>query len=638
MKLTQVIIENFRSIKDAKLDFKTPFKILVGKNESGKSNILKALSLLDPENLPTKEDLREGVNNFDKDVSAEITFEFELNKADVNEVYEQIKSLFLVAEKDIDQINIALIDETPYTVYELCQKYNKGLFIADVIKLENRYTYWLLKDNWSINIKLKRVNENSDPIYATIKQKYKDYKIVDASILSEEEMAAFTDCSAEQIHDLIGDKICEFMARNHPQVINWKYDERNLLPDSINIDTFIADPNSFTPLKTMFELADIHDIKEAITTYKDANNYHKFNNFLEKIAEKTSKHFREVWKEYKNIEFTLNLNGSTIVTGIKETNTYSFKQRSDGFKRFVTFLLMVSATYKTENLKNAILLIDEPDVSLHPSGIRYLRDELIKISKHNIICASTHSIFLIDNSNLNRHYIIKKENEITTIEEVNEENLINEEVVYNALGFSFYETLRKENLVFEGWRDKELFRKALEKGGTETKELKEYFKGFGLCHINGVKEAKGIAPLLELSARNFVIISDNDKTAIERKKDFIKEKTHGKWLTYKDCYNECEAITGEDFLKKEYLVTVINSLSKEKSEFVGNPNLGNATQGTVAELDRWLNKDCGIADPQVRKKTIDEIKERLFDSLKAANIDNAYYVFLTALKEKLETM
>ena len=59
MKLEQVEIKNFRSIKNATIDFKPSCRVLVGMNESGKSNILKALRLLDRNALLGKDDKRE---------------------------------------------------------------------------------------------------------------------------------------------------------------------------------------------------------------------------------------------------------------------------------------------------------------------------------------------------------------------------------------------------------------------------------------------------------------------------------------------------------------------------------------------------------------------------------------------------
>ena len=59
MRLSKVQIKNFRSIADLTLNFDPPCRVLVGINESGKSNILNALSLLDEDVLPEKDDVRD---------------------------------------------------------------------------------------------------------------------------------------------------------------------------------------------------------------------------------------------------------------------------------------------------------------------------------------------------------------------------------------------------------------------------------------------------------------------------------------------------------------------------------------------------------------------------------------------------
>ena len=56
MKLAQATIKNFRSIKSIKLEFDPACRVLVGINESGKSNILQALALLGNDIKPVKKD------------------------------------------------------------------------------------------------------------------------------------------------------------------------------------------------------------------------------------------------------------------------------------------------------------------------------------------------------------------------------------------------------------------------------------------------------------------------------------------------------------------------------------------------------------------------------------------------------
>src|SRR5947208_3615912 len=122
-----------------------------------------------------------------------------------------------------------------------------------------------------------------------------------------------------------------------------------------------------------------------------------FQQTLSKVATRTTKHMRSVWKDYRGVTIALEPNGPHIDASVRdEYNVFQFAKRSDGFKRFVTFLLLVSAKARTNELSDTLYLQDEPDTGLHPSGSRYLRDELIRISETNYVVFSTHSIFMID--------------------------------------------------------------------------------------------------------------------------------------------------------------------------------------------------------------------------------------------------
>jgi len=53
MYLSRLYIENFRSLKELDLKFEKGKNIIVGKNNSGKSNIIKAIDLILGKNSPT---------------------------------------------------------------------------------------------------------------------------------------------------------------------------------------------------------------------------------------------------------------------------------------------------------------------------------------------------------------------------------------------------------------------------------------------------------------------------------------------------------------------------------------------------------------------------------------------------------
>ena len=92
MKLERVEIKNFRSIKEATVDFKPSCRVLVGMNESGKSNILKALRLLDRNAPSSKDDKREGSpdEGYIKDLDSYVRFVFTLEEGEPQELFSAV--------------------------------------------------------------------------------------------------------------------------------------------------------------------------------------------------------------------------------------------------------------------------------------------------------------------------------------------------------------------------------------------------------------------------------------------------------------------------------------------------------------------------------------------------------------------
>lgn len=397
------------------------------------------------------------------------------------------------------------------------------------------------------------------------------------------------------------------------------------MPGFVKITEFADNPDTCVPLKNMFTLSGIKDIKGGLEEKSKLSN-NQFQNYLKNIAKKTTSHFRSVWKEYKNIEFSLKLDGDKIIPGITEENTYDFARRSDGFKRFTTFLLMISVNVKMDNLRNTLLLVDEADASLHPTGARYLRDELIKISKKNYVVYSTHSIFMIDSGDIGRHYIVKKKDEITNIEQAQTSNIADEEVLYNALGHSVFAILKEKNIIFEGWKDKRLFQIALENASAE---IKKKYKDVGMCHARGAKSMKAITPMIELAKRKCLILSDSDSPAKEQKKFYEQEKGFGEWKYYQNIDASIEAITGEDFLKNDFVAKQINiTLSGANMPSFNQSSLPDK-KWKVAAIKKWLT-DNGMTENQMNE-SIKQIKDTIFENLKHQNIEDDYTKLLKGI-------
>ena len=630
MRLDRVDIKNFRSIKEMTFTFDPSFRILIGKNESGKTNIIKALSLLSPEINPTIDDKREFLSEEKVDKEYYVRFVFKLDPYEIKHIYNVVSKETLCKPKT----KIIKVTNRELTLMEYIERIAaEGIYRVNINTKTKDFTYWKIPE---ANKFLPQVRKHKN---YTKKGAEDQLSIFNTIFLCLDEIADakeddYLSPSLSEPNEIIIENLRQIVLNNLPSVILWKYDEANLLPSRVNISSFSANPDSCIPLKILFNLAGYENIQVSIDeALKSSGN--QFDNLLQRVSAHATKHFREVWKEYPKISFSFTHNGDNIISAIQEENKYPLAQRSDGFKRFVTFLILISACTKTHDLLDNLLLFDEPDISLHPSGIRYLRDEMIRVSSDNIVIAATHSIFMIDNECIDRHVIVTKQKEQTNINTPVEIGLAQEEILFKAVGFSLYEILQSKNIVFEGWRDKHLFKIAIASLPTRYKSLKKDFQKIGICQSNGVKGMVSISPIFEAANRKCLIITDSDQPAKQRKAEYEKIKGFGVWFTYTEIDEKCHAVTGEDFIKKEHLLATITVFKKKHPEIVGEPDLSKESDGVLSSLNSWLTTKNQI---QNVKLLLNEFKEMLFEDLTAHKIEDSYYLFLEELNKKLETI
>jgi AAA ATPase domain/AAA domain, putative AbiEii toxin, Type IV TA system len=511
MKLESVSIHNFRSIKEVTIKFDYHCLILVGINESGKSNILKALSSLGPY-MPTLDEVREPSPGEASIELSEIRFEFTLKESDTATLLPEIEKLILVKSKNPA---VATMQGNVLTLPDFMKQRSNGLFDVDVLKQKKTGRYWAISKDFEIAPGWLKPSKLCPSDFQYEGHNISGYRLIYAADFVDLPTSYTEPATIDDLAKMVGLRVSDFIDKHLPHTLLWQYTESNLLPSTISMDEFVADPNTCIPLRNMFRLAGIENIPSAISDARSKSR-NSLDNFFSNVAAKTTKHFRSVWKEHKGIEFSLRPDGPNLIPGVREKNVFDFSRRSDGFKRFISFLLLVSANVQSGHLSDTLLLVDEPDISLHPSGARFLRDELIKIGAKNVVVYSTHSIFMVDREQIGRHLIVSKVDEETKTNVAGDSNLMTEEVLFNAIGYSIFETLRQKNIIFEGWKDKQLFVTALKKVPASHAHLREFFGNIGLCHARGVKSIKSITPMIELANRDCVIISDGDAPARER--------------------------------------------------------------------------------------------------------------------------
>ena len=631
MKLKKVEIYNFRSIKYGEITFEPQCRVLVGINECGKSNILDALSFLSDEYQPKPEDEREPLpGETDKDQESEVRFVFEITEKD--DFYNRVLSKVVGG----NSTKILKKGKQNLTIKQYCKLFDEGLFCIN-IRQNDKYPSYYEKDisNYELVEGWEKSQNAPDDYRVAVNEE--NYRLNEIALIRPKEEwdiydGYLTTADAIDFHDVVVEELYKLIEKSLPEVIYWKYSDEQLLPDRISLEEFINNPDACKPLQNMFYLDDIKDIKEDIElAQKKGPN--QLTNLLERVAEKNTKHFREVWKEYKNIEFSLVTDGGDIKCSVKEKNRFSLQERSDGFKKFVAFLLNVSVRSKTGNLNNTFILIDEPETGLHPSGVRYLRDELIKLARNNYVVYSTHSISMIDRHTINRHLIITKENETTKIQQVKEEdnkedNIVKEELILKALHHSVFEHLKEINIILEGWYDRKIFK-------TATKNYESaFFNKLGIGHAHGVSSYQNLIPTLELAERKALIISDNDKSAKNIQKAYKKLKYETRWKRYDEINSEIRAKTGEDFLKKDYLVSTLKYVTKKYKEEITLKEDDLPNSGRLKYIEGQLKKNHW-KDEEIRE-VIKEFKSSLFNKLTNPKIEDSYKIFLSYLKVYIE--
>ena len=629
MLLNKITIRNFRSIK--KLEIKTEQKcqIFVGEIEAGKSNILKSISYLSKEMRPHKKDIREPSDEENIEDSY-IDYDFIFTKDEYDKIYSVFKDLIYCPNPKKLVINQKDYKLTMQELFNNIMGYIRVNFeeetrITDIFNIPNEK----FEENWKflsakqtpLLIKNTKLNSEID---------ISKYRIIDISDLEIPDEVLLDNLTNVNFENLVRNPITELINKKIPNVIFWEYNDKNLLPPKVNLASFCQDPNICKPLKAMFDLQGINNINEQVEDAQDKNR-NSLKNLLKRVAKTTTKHFQSVWPDYKNVEFSLEPDGDDIIIAIRDTyNDYNLSDRSDGFKRFVTFLLLISAKNKSNRLNNSIIIVDEPEISLHIKGQKYLRDELINISKNNIVFYSTHSIFMVDKNNIDRHYIVKKEKEMTNIKQVDKSNYMDEEVIFNALGYSIFETLKEFNIVFEGWTDKQLFTIAITKIPPQYKNDISILKDYGTCFSDGVKDIKTTCNILDMIPRKYLVLSDSDQPAKEKQKEFNKFNNNT-WFRYDEIYNIRRIITSEDFIKTNILYSeLLKQLKKQNIQVtITEQEIIQAPNGRIKVIEGKLRKEN--IDKERIKKILHDLKENIFKNLKCTQIEDDYYDFLRDL-------
>jgi AAA15 family ATPase/GTPase len=463
MKLIQIEISNFRSILNQKIDFKDSCVGLIGLNESGKSNILSAIRALEKNYTLTAKDRSKISGKFPR-----IDYKFSLDDTEIALIEATILNIFRTAIHSENAINFKAENISTISrvvkIERIAESIQKD--VSFEIEFDLTIASELLSQKKEVTIPpelLIRIGEVEHPL--------KEVKHVQTSLIQPDYLQYFEMFDKQSVLEVLIAWLNESFVDKLPQVIFWEYQPKYLLSSEISYDALIANDNPYensAPLYNILLLSKqlliktVEDLKFKISVWKTDSSERRKDSSI--ITQSINEYIRSIWSDY-NQDLVIELEESKITIHVNDPkstqrNYYEMEARSQGFKIFISFILTIAAEAENGVVSNFILLLDEPETSLHPSGVRYMKEELLMLSRkgNNVIVFATHSIFMIDRSYLKRHILVSKEHEITQLKYVDRNNFIQEAVIYEAMGTTLDEfSIGPKNIIFEGELDLKLF-------------------------------------------------------------------------------------------------------------------------------------------------------------------------------------
>lgn len=525
--LSKITIKNFLSIKDEQtIKVNKDITSIIGKNEAGKSTILKALYKLNGNSI--------------KDVEKNVELR---NKESF------IKALFILDEKEIEDINNHYLENNDLGFYALPTEYGKLYYQIEVNEDKDlRYysLYYLNEDKKYIliskDIYLNRIIDYLKHIVTIFElDKEQKEKIENAYKLDESEIKGYIDNELIKIN-FPSDFINE-LKRISKQISPKKW--INLLPKFefiyfSSFESILKDQVLFSELEKNQQAENILkisgiDIDELSEAY-DNNDEQVLEDLQTQCIEIVSKKFKTIFQQ-TDTEFKIKTRfGSankdiSFFTQDKTTGnrTISLSKRSDGFKWYLSLYLTLYDYLNNDSDKKYILLLDEPNLYLHPGAQKNLLFNVFKKEFNDTqIIYTTHSPYMIDSDNSFSIRIVEKDKQTViynTIQEYAEKNPKMKDVdtltpLLTALELDVSNSLVFDNkdilVAVEGIQDVYILKAML-----EITNLKEKFNKVKFIPGIGASKIPYLYSYLCGMGYNVYALLDNDKAGREAINDIL---------------------------------------------------------------------------------------------------------------------
>lgn len=420
MRLRKFRVQAFRCIHDSGDVVVGDLAAFVGRNESGKTTILQALTMLDKDEVISELDLCDEMTEHLKSEIRIVQGDFELNQDETEIVKEkfpglQLKKLKIFRTNKNPEIQYDFgdikIDQKEDENLEYWQNITKQLsnFVESIPNYISKkldtdfFTGNTPKDKKIIQAELDEFDNTLQAIATEEQQVISEWEETYTNIIKNVEKILIDNTESEALKNFIMDNL-------HPRFVYFS-DYKKIL-GNINLTEYIKESENgaatgieyiegFDRAETVRNLLYLAELEvEKLEELK--NSPSKLIKFLNTASRNLTQRLNPSWKgEAINVELRLNPGNilSVVISDVHKdgtiTNTGLLNRRAEGFKWTFSFIVNFAAETQRSELKEAILLLDEPARNLHPTQQTGISDLLKNLAGSNQVLYATHSPFMI---------------------------------------------------------------------------------------------------------------------------------------------------------------------------------------------------------------------------------------------------
>jgi len=536
----------YKSILDSNWVKLSQLTVLVGKNEAGKTSLLRALHKFnpfkpEPYNIPREWPRGHRGERSDKQVVCSVDFELddaemkELaaitpqqipdNKITVTRDYGGRFEVLFPAEVFPDRLHPNETDRICSSLPQLVEPIHPDFRTAadeckqEAVRLahEGRFTELAaLKDKHG---PLLQVRSGGQPQQQNENNFHSQYLAKLGEIASQLKAAPSIQKNA---HEFVVERIPTFVYMDEYRTFKGTA-QLDQVKQRVDQKKPTEDDETLLTILSLAELNLDEEVKKGSSTDREERQYD-----LSDAAATLNRKIENHWRQLR-YEVDFRADGQqfmTFVRALSDKALIRLEERSRGFQWFFSFdLTLMHDTQGT--LRDCVILLDEPGLHLHPEAQIDLLDRLTEYAKGNTLIYTTHLPFMIDLQEPDRIRIISETPKGTVVTE----NLVDTQpeaklVLQAALGISGRTSflVADQNLVVEGVDDYWLI--------TDLSNLFERSQREGLPEellitpAGGASEVTYIATFMIGQALDVVALYDTDTSG-----NIAKDKLVKSWLT-----------------------------------------------------------------------------------------------------------